>query len=403
MRKLVRFALAGFLAAWLGVVSAEGSRAQTSRSQAVGLPPPGKQAQASGQPQGQTMRAPAIPAGYRLLSLKEGQAIAEGIAWADDEEGLAPDCSHLVHTLYQQAGYPYPYVNSVDLYRGTGSFLRVRISQPGDLIVWLGHVGIVLNPQDHSFFSSVTAGTQIQNYSSAYWRARGYPRFYRYLTKSPSRGQGGTTEAAGRLGPPSKVQAVPNGTENQGNLRAVKAASATTASKVRSEGAPDKSHAENSPPTSTALILVRAGGQPPKASDVTAALEVANLEAGEILRAGNLERLERPVVVYRHLEVRGVELNGKRGTAAIRVETLAALMAERMEPQLGWEDHQLELQRTKKGWMMVQGKEIAYVPRDRAMRVLAERLAALTESTERSTQNDREQADIVRFMSLLVE
>ena len=52
---------------------------------------------------------------------------------------------------------------------------------------------------------------------------------------------------------------------------------------------------------------------------------------------------------------------------------------------------------------MVQGNEIAYVPRDRAMRVLAQRLAALTESPERSTQKDHEQADIVRFMNLLVE
>ena len=37
------------------------------------------------------------------------------------------------------------------------------------------------------------------------------------------------------------------------------------------------------------------------------------------------------------------------------------------------------------------------------MRVLAERLAALTQSTERSTQKDREQAEIVRFMNLLIE
>jgi hypothetical protein len=37
------------------------------------------------------------------------------------------------------------------------------------------------------------------------------------------------------------------------------------------------------------------------------------------------------------------------------------------------------------------------------MRVLAERLAALTQSTDRTTQKEREQADIVRFMNLLIE
>ena len=136
---------------------------------------------------------------------------------------------------------------------------------------------------------------------------------------------------------------------------------------------------------------------------MTVALEAANLEAGEMLRAGNLEKLERPVVVYRQLQVSGVELNGKRGTAQIQVQTLAALTPERMAAQLGWEDHQLTLERTKKGWTMLEGSEIAYVPRDAAMRVLAERLAALTQSTDRSTQKERELADIVRFMDLLIQ
>ncbi len=390
-----------FAAVLPGLVLPEGAgQAQTSGQQAAGRQsqPPGKPSSGG---QGPTNRAPAVPAGYRLLSLKEGQALAQGIAWADDEEGLAPDCSHLVHTLYQRAGYSYPYATSVDLYLGAGSFFRVRTSQPGDLIVWHGHVGIVLSPRNHSFFSSLNSGTQIQDYRSAYWQARGYPRFYRYLTKSPLKGNGGTAEAAGRPGQPSTEQAVLGGMENRPSLRAVKTASATTASKVRGAGTPGKSPAENSSQTRFWPILT--GGTQPKAADVTATLETANLEAGEILRAANLEKLERPVVVYRQLQVSGVELNGKRGTAQIQLETVAALTPERMAPQLGWEGHQLELERTTTGWSMVQGNEIAYVPRDRAMRVLAERLAALTESPERSTHKDHEQADIVRFMNLLVE
>jgi len=133
------------------------------------------------------------------------------------------------------------------------------------------------------------------------------------------------------------------------------------------------------------------------------ALQAANLNAGEILRAGNLERLDRPVVVYRQLQVSGIELKGKRGIARIHVETVAALTAERMEAQSGSEDHQLELQLTQKGWVILQGNEIAYVPRDGAMRILAARLAALTQDKEHSNLKDREQAEIVRFMNLLVE
>jgi len=198
MRKQPLFALGLCAAALLGQVSSTlANQAQTSgpqsaaqQSQATGKQPSSQKAQAA--------RPPVIPPGYRLLTLNEGRAIARGIAWADDEEGLAPDCSHLVHKLYEQAGYPYPYASSTDLYRGTGQFFRARYAHPGDLVVWRGHVGIVVNPRGHSFFSTTSSGTRIENYRSAYWRARGYPRFFRYLMKSPLKGSSGATEAANR-------------------------------------------------------------------------------------------------------------------------------------------------------------------------------------------------------------
>ena len=154
-------------------------------------------AKTASSPKAHAARTPAIPPGYRLLSLKEGRTIAQEMSWADDEEGLSPDCSHLVHKLYEQAGHPYSYASSLDLYRGTGPFLRVRYAHPGDLVVWRGHAGIVVNPREHSFFSTTSSGARIENYRSAYWRARGYPHFFRYLTKSPLKG-GTTSEASNR-------------------------------------------------------------------------------------------------------------------------------------------------------------------------------------------------------------
>src|SRR5215470_14827685 len=400
MRKGTLFALLLSAAVLLGPVSlGRANPAQSSGKQA------GKKA--SGQ---KAPPPPAIPAGFRLLSLKEGQGIAQGIAWADDEEGLAPDCSHLVHTLYEQAGYAYPYTSSLDLYRGTAQFWRVRYAHPGDLIVWRGHVGIVLDPEQHSFFSSVTSGARIQNYGSPYWRARGYPHFFRYLTKSPLKGSGGTSQAANR--PPNlqaQKQGVLGSAENRtGELESVRVVKASP-NKAHTEVAPASTpRAENYSQASSSQapplqIPLRAKAKQPNAADVTSALEAANLEAGEMLRAGNLEKLERPVIVYRQLQVSGLELKGKRGIAQIQVETVASVTPQRMQSQLGREDHQLELQRSKKGWIVIQGNEIAYVPRDGAMRILAARLAALTQSAERSTEKDREQSDIVRFMNLLVE
>jgi cell wall-associated NlpC family hydrolase len=91
------------------------------------------------------------------------------------------DCSHLVHTIYARAGFPYPYADSDDLYDGATGFRRVSRPEPADLVVWHGHVGIVVRPSRHQFFSMLSKGPGIDDYQSRYWKTRGQPRFYRYV------------------------------------------------------------------------------------------------------------------------------------------------------------------------------------------------------------------------------
>jgi hypothetical protein len=114
-----------------------------------------------------------------LLGAEEGRAIVdvalEQVAPLED----ARDCSHVVHAIYASGGYAYPYASSSDIYFGNDSFVRVKHPRAGDVIAWRGHVGIVVNPAEHSFYSLVRTGLQAQNYESAYWRSRGQPRFYR--------------------------------------------------------------------------------------------------------------------------------------------------------------------------------------------------------------------------------
>jgi hypothetical protein len=91
------------------------------------------------------------------------------------------DCSHLVHAIYQEAGFHYQYAPSKDLYAGVDGFDRVKTPEPGDLVVWRGHAGIVIKPSQHLFFSFLTSGPGIDDYQSPYWKHRGKPRFYRYI------------------------------------------------------------------------------------------------------------------------------------------------------------------------------------------------------------------------------
>ncbi|HXP16622.1 MAG TPA: CHAP domain-containing protein [Terriglobales bacterium] len=97
------------------------------------------------------------------------------------------DCSNLVHAIYVQAGFPYSYASSSDLYAGSDDFHRVSHPQPGDLVVWPGHVGIVVNPARRIFFSRLGRGPGIDAYDAQQWKQRGQARFYRYLKQAPTR------------------------------------------------------------------------------------------------------------------------------------------------------------------------------------------------------------------------
>ena len=98
------------------------------------------------------------------------------------------DCSHLVHAIYERAGFAYAYASSSDLYVGIEGFQRVTRPQPGDLVVWRGHVGIVIRPSRHVFFSLTHTGSGIDDYEAPYWTSRGRARFYRYVKSDPCPG-----------------------------------------------------------------------------------------------------------------------------------------------------------------------------------------------------------------------
>jgi cell wall-associated NlpC family hydrolase len=91
------------------------------------------------------------------------------------------DCSHFVQWLFERAGLYYGYAPSRTLYEGMAGFKRVYHPQPGDLIVWPGHVGIVVDPDEETFLSALRSGVKTASYTSRYWKRRGHPRFFRYL------------------------------------------------------------------------------------------------------------------------------------------------------------------------------------------------------------------------------
>jgi cell wall-associated NlpC family hydrolase len=120
-------------------------------------------------------------AASRTLTPDDGLSVIAAALDSHIQRGPKRDCSHLVHTIYGRAGFPYAYAPSSDLYVGTSEFQRVTRPQAGDLVVWRGHAGIVVDPVQHVFFSAMRSGLGIDTYDAPYWKERGRVRFYRYI------------------------------------------------------------------------------------------------------------------------------------------------------------------------------------------------------------------------------
>jgi len=124
----------------------------------------------------------------RTLTPDDGLAVISAALDSKVRRHSGHDCSHLVHAIYERADFPYAYASSDDLYAGVEGFQRIAHPQPGDLIVWRGHVGIVVRPSRRVFFSFMSAGPGIDNYDAPYWVGRGQARFYRYVKNDPCAG-----------------------------------------------------------------------------------------------------------------------------------------------------------------------------------------------------------------------
>ena len=124
----------------------------------------------------------------KTLNREDRQAVLDAALDWRKSRPAGHDCSHLVHSIYTRAGFPYRYADSDDLYAGVEGFQRVSRPLAGDVIVWHGHAGIVVEPSHHTFLSFLSAGPGIDDYKSRYWRGRGQPRYYRYVKNDPCAG-----------------------------------------------------------------------------------------------------------------------------------------------------------------------------------------------------------------------
>jgi hypothetical protein len=339
----------------------------------------------------------------RPLTAQEGKVIVNAAWERDQQAGRKPDCSHLVHEVYTLAGYPYPYASSFDLYVGIGSFVRVAKPQSGDLVVWRGHVGIVVDPAEHSFYSSVRSGLRTEFYDAPNWKARGPARYYRYVAAKPANlvlARNRSPKTPGESASINTEPAFEDSHENlPGSTHPIAKGSDTTSSAVPGSASPS-TRATFEIPSS---ILIATAQDKPSQEEIARAISELNSATGDILREQDSSQVRGKVIIYDDLRLESAKIKGKHGSVQARIESPVTLVGERIEQmqlngKLRW-----DLLRMNDGWQVLAPKNSIYVPRDVAIHMLAARLALLTQEGNVSDGDSlHQQAQIVRVLSTLL-
>jgi hypothetical protein len=328
----------------------------------------------------------------RALSRREGLALRDFALAQPANLEPKPDCSHLMHQTFAAAGLEYPYANSFDIYSGIPQFRRVKSPQPGDLIVWRGHVGLVVNPGEKSFYSSLGSGIQTDQYDNRYWRRRGTPRFYRYLTDASDK----TLLLASRARPLRQVPATPAepaAIEPESPAEA-EVAAVTTADlpSGNSSAAAEKLRVPQS------IDIFTTNGAPTR-DDVAQALSELTNASGAVLRQPSPREIASPVVIFDRLRVEKVKIQRDQGWAEVRIKVRMQLDGDRINNKTSVEKRRWELRRGEQGWQALAPADRIYVPADVGVQVLAEKLALLS----RDHKEERtEQAKIARLLDTLL-
>ena len=323
---------------------------------------------------------------YRLLTRDEGLAIVDAIS--DHHRSLRgkhtkPDCSHLVNDIYDLAGFPYPYAKSADLYRGHASFVRVSSPQPGDLIVWRGHVGLVLDPRQHFFYSSLRSGLDTEDYTSAYWRRRGAPRFYRY------RAAGDPTILTARQITPRNDQESNFRTQLVSqSIADERRTSVTSRDSLEPLPASDddspNSHVSDTDEiahTTPSKTVINIGNKKPTTEQLKEAISKTYQSVSQDLNADSLLHSKSPVAIFTQLRVERLEFKGKHGWADVSIDTEALLTSGKLDKLARHDEQHWEMQHAKSGWTITAPTQNIYVPRAFAVRIFAQQLAQLTDQS----------------------
>jgi hypothetical protein len=301
-----------------------------------------------------------------LVSADQGQAVADFALRSGQRIRPKPDCSHLVHLVYARAGLIYPYEDSRVLYRGVSAFERVKKPQPGDLAVWLGHVGIVLSPEEHTFFSSVHSGILTESWTAAHWVRRGRPRFYRYRIGSSAN----MDLLAAIMGNETHAQSQSAFSERgpfPASAPPVNTLGEDTPQPGREKTGIGESAVDEASPQSSSVVAVITQRQAPGKRQITEAIIESSNARGRLLAGEETLDLEHPISVFDRVEVTKIKIKHDTGHVTLRLnetmcqETGRVLAGRTMERDLSI------VRRDDNAWVISDAQGRTYLPQEHAL------------------------------------
>jgi hypothetical protein len=331
-----------------------------------------------------------------MLTGEEGLAVLGAALKSHPRPSLKSDCSHLVHAIYERAGFPYAYASSAELYTGIAQFRRVFRPQPGDLVVWPGHVGVAVNPAQSLFFSALRSGQGVESYDSAYWKQRGRPHFFRYVKKTSATAQVASSRTA-NLKP--NVTASPESQPLIPRNAGFNAAEEAEAEAVLSPRRVETSAARVAVPRVQLLNSKR-----PNPAEVSAALGKNFSETAEALQSENLLKLSRPVVIFDQLKVERVRLKREQGWADVVIKGAFSLPRQNANSKKHTErQHWLLRRRSHDTWELALPPQVIYVSNRFAVRMLVHQLAALTEDASEPPDSMDAKIELAHLLNALLQ
>jgi hypothetical protein len=314
----------------------------------------------------ETHLAPEADASPRLVTWNEGVQILE-LAWQNVSRfDSAIDCSHLVNDIYELAGLHYAYANSNELYHGLEGFKRVRTPQPADLIVWPGHVGLVVNPRAHSFYSLLSTGPKLDTYDAPAWRARGRAHFLRFLIPAGEHVRSASNQALAAAARSDQNTLH----DSQSDRTAPVSPSAAGSSRPTSEQPSDAIFLDWERPDKDAI-------------------ENLLLQTWSDASDDRQDRWEQApeVVIVETLKVQRIHLSGAKGTLEAKIKSAARLTPHGMLVHSSTDLVNFHLVHSQNGWKIEDPSGRMYLSGDAAVVAVSERLAGIArENASRDQQ-----------------